>query len=133
MRIKLFDTFNINESFGDFIGTDFDKIESDINDIFVDMKDYGAKINIEFYHKGVGYGIGPEDYMIKVKIYCDSGFLLYDIEEPTRMMVDYFQDLTDNRIDMEYNMASDYTKTRKRKFNPYSFDKEVTIYLIERA
>ena len=133
MRIKLFDTFNINESFGDFIGPDFDKIESDINDIFVDMKDYGAKIAIYFYHKGVGYGVGPEDQLVKVKIYCDSGFLLYDIEEPTRMMVDYFQDLTDKRVDMEYDMASDYTKTRKREFNPYSFDKEVTIYLIERA
>jgi hypothetical protein len=30
-------------------------------------------------------------------------------------------------------MSSDYTNTRQSKFNPYSFDNEVTIYLIERA
>jgi hypothetical protein len=133
MRIKLYKEFSINEGFGDFRGTDFDKIESDVNDMFIDLKDSGAKVNIDFYHKGIGYGAGAEDYMIKVRIYSDRGFLLYDIEEPTRMMVDYFQDLTDKRVDMEYNMASDYTNTRQREFNPYSFDKEVTIYLIERG
>ena len=36
-------------------------------------------------------------------------------------------------IGPEYNMSSDYTNTRQSKFNPYSFDNEVTIYLIERA
>ena len=58
-----------------------------------------------------------------------------EVEEPTRMMVDYFKDLSDRRIDMEYNMSSDYnyTNTRQREFNPYSFDNEVTIYLIEKA
>jgi hypothetical protein len=123
----------MNEGFGDFIGPEFDKIESDVNDMFIDLKDDGAKIWIDFYHKGVGYGVGAEDYMIKVRIYSDRKFSMSDVEEPTRMMVDYFKDLTDRRIDMEYQRASDYTNTRQSKFNPYSFDNEVTIYLIERA
>lgn len=125
--------YEINEGFGDFVGPEFDKIESDVNDIFIDLKDSGAKIWIDFYHKGVGYGVGAEDYMIKVRIYSDRKFSMSDVEEPTRMMVDYFRDLTDKRVDMEYNMSSDYTNTRQREFNPYSFDNEVTIYLIERA
>ena len=132
MKIKLYEQF-INEGFGDFIGPEFDKIESDVNDMFIDLKDDGAKISIDFYHKGVGYGAGAEDYMIKVRIYSDRKFSMSDVEEPTRMMVDYFKDLTDRRIDMEYQRASDYTNTRQSKFNPYSFDNEVTIYLIERG
>jgi hypothetical protein len=123
----------INEGFGDFSEADYDKIESDVNDMFIELKDSGAKVNIDFYHKGVGYGAGTEDYMIKVRIYSDRKFSMSDVEEPTRMMVDYFKDLTDRRIDMEYQRASDYTNTRQSKFNPYSFDNEVTIYLIERA
>lgn len=129
----IFPSKSLNEGFGDFRGTDFDKIESDVNDMFIDLKDDGAKITIDFYHKGVGYGVGAEDYMIKVRIYSDRKFSMSDVEEPTRMMVDYFKDLTDRRIDMEYQRASDYTNTRQSKFNPYSFDNEVTIYLIERA
>lgn len=125
--------YEINEGFGDFIESEYDKIESDVNDMFIDLKDSGAKINIDFYHKGVGYGAGAEDYMIKVRIYSDRKFSMSDVEEPTRMMVDYFKDLTDKRVDMEYNMSSDYTNTRQREFNPYSFDNEVTIYLIERG
>jgi hypothetical protein len=132
MRIKLYEQF-INEGFGDFVGPEYDKIESDVNDMFIDLKDDGAKISIDFYHKGVGYGTGPEDYMIKVRIYSDRKFSMKDVEEPTMMMVDYFKDLTDKRVDMEYQRASDYTNTRQRKFNPYAFDNEVTIYLIERA
>jgi hypothetical protein len=123
----------MNEGFGDFIGPEFDKIESDVNDMFIDLKDDGAKIWIDFYHKGVGYGVGAEDYMIKVRIYSDRKFSMSDVEEPTRMMVDYFKDLSDRRIDMEYNMSSDYTNTRQREFNPYSFDNGVTIFLIERG
>jgi len=130
--------FDVNESlviegFGDFVGPEYDKIESDVNDMFIDLKDDGAKISIDFYHKGVGYGAGADDYMIKVRIYSDRKFSMSDVEEPTRMMVDYFKDLTDKRVDMEYQRASDYTNTRQSKFNPYSFDNEVTIYLIERA
>ena len=125
--------YEINEGFGDFVGPDFNKIESDVNDMFIDLKDNGAKITIDFYHKGVGYGVAAEDYMIKVRIYSDRKFSMSDVEEPTRMMVDYFKDLTDRRIDMEYQRASDYTNTRQSKFNPYAFDNEVTIYLIERA
>jgi hypothetical protein len=132
MRIKLYEQF-INEGFGDFVGPEYDKIESDVNDMFIDLKDSGAKISIDFYHKGVGYGAGAEDYMIKVRIYSDRKFNMTEVEEPTRMMVDYFKELSDRRIDMEYNMASDYTNTRQREFNPYSFDNEVTIYLIERG
>jgi len=132
MRIKLYEQF-INEGFGDFDSFDYDKIESDVNDIFIDLKDSGAKVNIDFYHKGVGYGAGVDDYMIKVRIYSDRKFSMTEVEEPTRMMVDYFKDLSDKRIDMEYNMASDYTNTRQREFNPYSFDNGVTIYLIERG
>ena len=125
--------YEINEGFGDFVGPEYDKIESDVNDMFIDLKDSGAKITIDFYHKGVGYGAGAEDYMIKVRIYSDRKFSMSDVEEPTRMMVDYFKDLTDKRVDMEYQRASDYTNTRQREFNPYAFDNEVTIYLIERA
>ena len=125
--------YEINEGFGDFRGSDFDKIESDVNDMFIDLKDDGAKIEIGFYHKGVGYGVGAEDYMIKVEIYSDNKFNMSDVEEPTRMMVDYFSDLTDKRIDMEYQRASDYTNTRQSKFNPYAFDNGVKIYLIERG
>jgi len=132
MRIKLYEQF-INEGFGDFDSFDYDKIESDVNDIFIDLKDSGAKVNIDFYHKGVGYGAGVDDYMIKVRIYSDRKFSMTEVEEPTRMMVDYFKDLSDRRIDMEYNMSSDYTNTRQREFNPYSFDNGVTIYLIERG
>jgi hypothetical protein len=132
MRIKLYEQF-INEGFGDFSESDYDKIESDVNDMFIELKDSGAKVNIDFYHKGVGYGAGTEDYMIKVRIYSDKQFNMKDIEEPTRMMVDYFKYFSDRRIDMEYNMASDYTNTRQSEFNPYSFDNEVTIYLIERG
>lgn len=133
MRIKLYEQF-INEGFGDFSESDYDKIESDVNDMFIDLKDSGAKVNIDFYHKGVGYGAGADDYMIKVRLNnSDRQFNMKDVEEPTRMMVDYFQDLSDRRIDMEYNMSSDYTNTRQREFNPYSFDNEVTIYLIERG
>jgi hypothetical protein len=124
--------YEINEGFDDFRGSDFDKIESDVNDMFIDLKDDGAKIEIDFYHKGVGYGVGAEDCMIKVKIYSDRKFSMSDVEEPTRMMVDYFQDLTGNRIDMEYSMVSE-VNTRQREFNPYAFDNGVTIYLIERA
>ena len=126
----------INEGFGDFTGPDYDKIESDVNDMFIDLKDDGAKISIDFYHKGVGYGTGPDDYMIKVRINSDRKFNMKEVEEPTRMMVDYFKDLTDKKVDMEYNMSSDYTifkPQRQREFNPYSFDNGVTIYLIERA
>ena len=133
MRIKLYEQF-INEGFGDFSEADYDKIESDVNDMFIELKDSGAKVNIDFYHKGVGYGAGVEDYMIKVRLNnSDRQFNMKDIEEPTRMMVDYFKYLSDRRIDMEYNMASDYTNTRQREFNPYSFDNGVTIYLIERG
>jgi hypothetical protein len=132
MRIKLYEQF-INEGFGDFDSFDYDKIESDVNDMFIDLKDSGAKVNIDFYHKGVGYGAGTEDYMIKVRIYSDRKFSMTEVEEPTKMMVDYFKDLSDRRIDMEYNMSSDYTNTRQREFNPYSHDNEVTIYLIERG
>ena len=132
VRIKLYKEF-LNEGFGDFTGSDYDKIESDVNDMFIDLKDSGAKISIYFYHKGVGYGVGAEDYMIKVRIYSDNKFNMSDVEEPTRMMVDYFSNLTGNRIDMEYQRASDYTNTRQSQFNPYAFDNEVTIYLIERV
>jgi len=125
--------YEINEGFGDFVGPDFNKIESDVNDMFIDLKDNGAKITIGFYHTGSGYGVGKDDNMIKVRIYSDRKFSMSDVEEPTRMMVDYFKDLTDRRIDMEYQRASDYTNTRQSKFNPYSFDNEVTIYLIERG
>lgn len=135
MRIKLYEEFSssINEGFGDFVGSDYDKIESDVNDMFIDLKDSGAKITIDFYHKGVGYGAGAEDYVIKVNIYSDRKFSMKDVEEPTRMMVDYFSDLTHKRVDMEYQRAHDYTNTRQSKFNPYAFDNEVTIYLIERG
>jgi len=56
-----------------------------------------------------------------------------DVEEPKRMMVDYLQDLTQKRGDMEYQRERDYTNTRQSRFNPYAFDNEVTIYLIERG
>lgn len=124
----------MNEGFGDFSEADYDKIESDVNDMFIELKDSGTKVNIDFYHKGVGYGAGAEDYMIKVRLNnSDRQFNMKDVEEPTRMMVDYFKDLTDKKVDMEYNMSSDYTNTRQREFNPYSFDNGVTIYLIERG
>ncbi len=135
--LKLYDNFKdgflVIEGFGNLSESEYDKIESDVNDMFIDLKDSGAIMDINFYHKGVGYGVGPEDYMIKVRIYSERKFSMVDIEESTRMMVDYFKDLTDNWVDMEYDMASDYTNTRQSKFNPYSFDKEVTIYLIERG
>ena len=136
INFKLSDVISetfINEGFGDFTGPDYDKIESDVNDMFIDLKDNGAKIMVDFYHKGVGYNTGPDDYMIKVRINSDKKFNMKEVEEPTRMMVDYFQDLTDKKVDMEYNMSSDYTNTRQREFNPYSFDNGVTIYLTERA
>lgn len=132
-RIKLFEDFGINEGFGDFSEADYDKIESDINDIFIELKDDGAEIEVDFYHKGVGYGAGPEDYMMKVRINSDKQFNMKDVEGPAMMVKDYMQDLTDKEVDMEYNMSSDYTNTRQREFNPYSFDNGVTIYLIERA
>lgn len=129
----IFPSKSLNEGFGDFKGTDFDKIESDVNDMFIDLKDSGAKIWIDFYHKGIGYGTGPDDYMIKVWIYSDRKFSMTEVEEPTRMVIDYFHDLTGKRIDMEYNMMSDYTNTRQTEFSPYSFDNEITIYFIERG
>jgi hypothetical protein len=121
--IKLYKEFNINEGFGDFTVSEYDKIESDVNDIFIDLKDNGAKVNIYFYHKGAGRGIGPEDYMIKVNITSDRKFNMDEIEEPARMMVDYFQDLSDRRIYMEYDTEITH------QFNAYYV---VTIYLIER-
>jgi len=125
--------YEINEGFGDFIGPDYDKIESDVNDMFIDLKDDGAKVLIKFYHKGVGYGTGPDDYMIMVQIYSGKQFNMKDVEEPTRMMIDYFKDLTDKRIDMEYQRSNDYTSTRQSKFSPYEFTDDVKIYLIEKA
>jgi len=122
----------INEGFGDFSEADYDKIESDINDMFIELKDNGAQIKLEFYHKGVGYGVGPEDYMMKIWLYSDRGFKLSEVEGPAMMTKDYIQDLTDREVHMEYQLSSDYTNTRQTKFNPYSFDTSMTIYLIEK-
>ena len=136
INFKLSDVISetfINEGFGDFTESDYDKIESDVNDMFIDLKDDGAKIDVDFYHKGVGYGTGPDDYMIKVQVYSGSDFKVIDLEEPIRMMVDYFQDLTGNKVDMEYQRSRDYTNTRQREFSPYSFDDNVSIFLIERG
>lgn len=132
MRVKLYEQF-INEGFGDFIGSEYDKIESDVNDMFIDLKDSGAKIDVDFYHKGVGYNTGAEDYMIKVKIYCDKQFSMSEVEEPTRMVIDYLQDLTDKKVDMLYQRGSSYIHSPQREFNPYDFENEVKIFLIERA
>lgn len=125
----------INESFGTFKGTYFDKVEADMKDIFIDWTDNGALCDINFYHQGVGYGVGANDYLIKVRFYYDKGFVTSDIEEDVKMLYDYISGITDKKVLIEYQLDNDRTNTRRSgtDFSPYGVATGVELYFIESA